>query len=772
MSEASSNTTEENDQFENLVIAAAGVVTGSRNIIGIRKAMEYVGFSEEQRKSMKLYQRVRRKAQKLTVVEVNKKQTTPPSGAELTIGLPNSEISSLTGESRSRNNTESGNVSDGSCSNEATSPISSVRDRLESVAASGGANDEKKAKATRRSSKDVQRHNAKDLAAKERDKKAMKAATILIKRQQDLDKKHPEKKSIDEIVKAMNKCYKSTITAKTAGWYVRKGLIGVSPLKKGPVGDFPKAIYNALKGAYSTYLKLEQAESKKQSGLKQMTKLVNKVVNAAGHQRTRDDLTKRLRRDTANEFEVGKANITEYRRVMWTTAYNLDVWFSTWKDLLIQLGFAREVNDGDENVEGELFFYEGQLQRILNVDETDGSIDDTTGQRGGRPPMTFLCPDIAGGATAANKSGYSSTIICGSNAAGEPVPPHFQLKTMAKIDENQRLSVDWFLTTKNIIAKFGHESRRAFPCTFGMNEKAGMNAVELDKYIQNSILPLYPDIEDTERKRVIMKVDSGPGRMNEEMLAHLRLKGFYLIPGVPNTTGKTQETDQNYGPFKSGFRNNIRQLSQARFEKGYSLNVTDLPMLVFGGVCPRTSIDLEDVFSTSFSVATNLSCWQKCGAIPLTRLPLQSKEVRREVAIGAAATLVADEEPDPELERIKSIDALNLFFCDLLTSHGYDGKVLQKTAPTRTTYVAVTQPHSLERVQAIKNAKTAGQLFFATGGRHINSDEFFKAKELKRREEELAKMEEKKKQRGLYCKDELGAVMLLKQKGELTTATE
>jgi hypothetical protein len=57
--------------------------------------------------------------------------------------------------------------------------------------------------------------------------------------------------------------------------------------------------------------------------------------------------------------------------------------------------------------------------------------------------MTFKAPDVAGGATAVNKSGYSSTIvICGSNAAGEPLPPHFQLKTLAKTEERQRMSVD------------------------------------------------------------------------------------------------------------------------------------------------------------------------------------------------------------------------------------------------------------------------------------------------------------------------------------------
>ena len=350
MLEASTNTMEEDEALKKLVSAAAGVVTGSQNIIGVRKAMQYVGFSEEQCKSMRLYQQVRRKAQKLAVVDLEKKQTSPPA-EEVNVGRPASSTSSLTIDSQNTSRRTEGRSTrssqDSVSTDEANSPISSVREHLQNegdeqtVDGDSNGNEKKKEKVTRRSSNEVQRHNAAKARAKDANKKAMKAATILIKRNLDLPKKHPEKKSIDQIVKATNQRYNSTITSKSAGRYVRRGMIGQSPLKKGPIGDFPKPVYNALKGAYSTYLKLEQAESKKQSGLKQMTKLVNKVVNAAGFNKTRDDLTKKLRRDTANEFEVGKANVTEYRRVQWTTAYNLEVWFSTWKDLLIQLGFAR-----------------------------------------------------------------------------------------------------------------------------------------------------------------------------------------------------------------------------------------------------------------------------------------------------------------------------------------------------------------------------------------------------------------------------------------------
>jgi hypothetical protein len=185
----------------------------------------------------------------------------------------------------------------------------------------------------------------------------------------------------------------SNISVKSAGSHVRDGLIGVSPLKRGHVGDSPRPVYTALKGAFVTYLKLEQAATKNQSTIKDLLLLVNGCINKGGFAKKHNNLTRKLKRDTADQFRVGKANIMEQRRLMWTTSYNLEVWFSIWKDLLVDLGFGRLVTMEDNVVVGEIFFFNGMTNRIINVDETDGSLNDTIGQRGGRPPANdILCP--------------------------------------------------------------------------------------------------------------------------------------------------------------------------------------------------------------------------------------------------------------------------------------------------------------------------------------------------------------------------------------------
>ncbi len=41
-----------------------------------------------------------------------------------------------------------------------------------------------------------------------------------------------------------------------------------------------------------------------------------------------------------------------------------------------------------------------------------------------------------------------------------------------------------------------------------MNGKGGMNNEEFERYIDNSIDPLFPDLEDTPGKCILLKVDS------------------------------------------------------------------------------------------------------------------------------------------------------------------------------------------------------------------------------------------------------------------------
>ena len=245
---------------------------------------------------------------------------------------------------------------------------------------------------------------------------------------------------------------------------------------------------------------------------------------------------------------------------------------------------------------------------------------------------------------------------------------------------------------------------------------------------------------------MIVKVDSGPGRTNIEMLAYLKVLGIYCVPGVPNTTHVTQETDQNYGLFKTIFRSNIETLSQARFDIQKTLQVQDLPLLVFGGIDDITQVTLQDSFDRAFSISANIKCWKKCGAVPVTRSALLADDVRHQVVVEEDGTI--DLETDSEAQLLIQLQQTNNVCCSILNSKGFDGYQLKLNAPlvVKKKTLVVTRPQTKERLDAIIEAKGAGGMFHATGGEHLNSDDYFKSRTLIKRRSQITDMEKSKKE--------------------------
>ena len=102
----------------------------------------------------------------------------------------------------------------------------------------------------------------------------------------------------------------------------------------------------------------------------------------------------------------------------------------------------------------------------------------------------------------------------------------------------------------------------------------------------------------------MVKVDSGPERLEIDFLAEAQTLGFIIYPSVPNTIAVTQETDQSYGPFKSKFVQNIRALSDAQINGDFpgSLLPWMVGLLVFGGTDPVLQFVVsESAFEFGFS---------------------------------------------------------------------------------------------------------------------------------------------------------------------------
>ena len=96
--------------------------------------------------------------------------------------------------------------------------------------------------------------------------------------------------------------------------------------------------------------------------------------------------------------------------------------------------------------------------------------------------------------------------------------------------------------------------------TGNFNACADMNATKFRKFIEDAVVPLYPNDCEQDGKRVLLILDSGLGRKDEGLLSFLAARGFHLLPGVPNTPHVTQPTGQNYGYFKLIYRSNLEKL--------------------------------------------------------------------------------------------------------------------------------------------------------------------------------------------------------------------
>jgi hypothetical protein len=298
--------------------------------------------------------------------------------------------------------------------------------------------------------------------------------------------------------------------------------------------------------------------------------------------------------------------------------------------------------------------------------------------------------------------------------------------------------------------KFGCTEERSWPCTIGMNKKGGMMDEKFKKYINNSIVPLYPDLKDMPGKRILLKIDSGPGRNGRELLMSCQFCWFYLYPGLPNATSVQQEVGHNYDPFKSVVCDNLKKMSSAFYAAGLTipLNMTTFGLIVCGGTIPvglLTTITCRNALEETFDVESNLNLLRAVGAVPHTRKCLKNSKVRHN----------GTDERDPNLNTYQDIQSKYDYSTAQLNLTGYRGDVLRaqfrlEKISKRKALVAVTVTNTCKHQEAIATANTHGAKFYEMGGKHRMSNIMLKAAAINRRKAEAAEREKEKKSQVEY----------------------
>ncbi len=107
-----------------------------------------------------------------------------------------------------------------------------------------------------------------------------------------------------------------------------------------------------------------------------------------------------------------------------------------------------------------------------------------------------------------------------------------------------------------------------------MNGKGGMNNEEFERYVDNSIIPFFPDLEDIPGNCIMLKVESGHGCNLQDLLNKC-------------WTSMQQEADIIfYGPFKGVVWRNLSKIAMTCCAKEItmSLGTSTFGLIVYNGI--------------------------------------------------------------------------------------------------------------------------------------------------------------------------------------------
>jgi len=85
----------------------------------------------------------------------------------------------------------------------------------------------------------------------------------------------------------------------------------------------------------------------------------------------------------------------------------------------------------------------------------------------GRPKAVFYNPNLPLVGKATSKESACTTMITGSNAAGEAIPPHFQFQTSVKSQENEQCRLEAAAYFRGVFASLEGRMQNNLECPWG-----------------------------------------------------------------------------------------------------------------------------------------------------------------------------------------------------------------------------------------------------------------------------------------------------------------
>jgi len=191
----------------------------------------------------------------------------------------------------------------------------------------------------------------------------------------------PKHQNKAELARMASDLFNVTVAPQTVRRLIKEGRKKIVP--PGRKSEMDDEELQNIGAALCSFVAICQVNGDPEKKRKDLIAALELLLNGNGTSNP-TTLFKRVKKENAGLLELSKKHVIEMRRLLWTTPKNLNDWFDEWGLFCVAKGFAtRSEHDG------EVVFSEAQKRRIINIDETNLSLDGSDGGRGGRPASTI-----------------------------------------------------------------------------------------------------------------------------------------------------------------------------------------------------------------------------------------------------------------------------------------------------------------------------------------------------------------------------------------------
>jgi hypothetical protein len=146
---------------------------------------------------------------------------------------------------------------------------------------------------------------------------------------------------------------------------------------------------------------------------------------------------------------------------------------------------------------------------------------------GGRPASLVSNANVPDAGTPINKSSAKTSWLFGINYADEAPP----LAVFASSAVNPKFRGHYLCNMHQVEGIFGYPGTCSFSSSFAASENGSVTNEIFLTYLQETLIRLYPDVSDKPGKRVLLKVDSGPGWFFSDFRTVAQSSWYLFISG-------------------------------------------------------------------------------------------------------------------------------------------------------------------------------------------------------------------------------------------------